>query len=56
MYLYEYDPDDYREYCEDYAMRHPIYELGKIVGYTYPNGSVRYVEDEEEINNTCEYY
>lgn len=58
MYLYEYDNDAsaYREYCEEYAERHPIYELGLLIGYSYPNGSIRYVRDDDETKLTHEYY
>lgn len=54
MYIYEYDQDEYKDYCEEYANRHPIKELGQIVGYTYPNGTVRLCDDESKI--TVEKY
>lgn len=38
--LSEWTVDEYREYSIDYARRHPIRELGQIVGYAYPNGSI----------------
>lgn len=36
-----------------YEARQPIYEMGQIIGYSYPNGSMQfadfdYEEDEEE--------
>lgn len=47
----ELDLDEEMEWQDEYAGNHPIYENGKIVGYTYPNGSVRLITDEELLQN-----
>ena len=48
MYSYEIDADDYKDYCDEYAKRHPIRELGQIIGYIYPNGYIKDTEDYED--------
>lgn len=45
----DYSLDDYADYCRENA--EPIYELGQLVGYVYPNGAIVY---EVEINITQE--
>lgn len=42
----ESDLDEEMEWQDEYARNHPIYENGQIVGYTYPNGSVRFIDEE----------
>jgi len=54
-FLYEIDAD-YGEYCDEYAASHPVRELGMIVGYRYPNGSIRYVDDYDEEEDDDEGY
>ena len=43
----DYSVDDYADYCRENA--EPIYELGQIVGYIYPNGAIVYEDDENLI-------
>jgi hypothetical protein len=43
-----------------YEARQPIYEMGQIIGYSYPNGSMKfagfdYEEDEDACWNDNEY-
>ena len=47
----ELDLDEEMEWQDEYARNHPIYENGRIVGYTYPNGNVRLITDEELLQD-----
>lgn len=43
-----YDTSWEKEYAEEWAVVHPLYEkeTGSLIGWTYPNGHIKEIEDE----------
>ena len=39
-----FDGDSWQEYCEEYAQNHPIYENGILIGWSYPNGYIKWID------------